>query len=562
MQNSQYDAVVVGSGAAGCFAAKELTEQGLRVLLLEAGPDISAADFLPRPSKPEKRGIHLWPRIKATLLGQHVQARLVFFNQRFKHFFVNDRHHPYFTPKGSPFLWIRGRQIGGRLHTFGRVLLRWSDLDFKGKSLDGQGQDWPISYADIAPYYDEVEEYLGVRGNCDHIASLPDGRYSAAVALVPPEQTFKKKVEQLWPERHVVSWRYMLPFPKRIPTPLLDAKATGLLTYKANTIAARISCDHSGRKATSIECVDTRTGEHLSAEGKIFVICGSPIETARLLLNSKSERYPNGIGNTNDTLGRYFMDQCPSIVYANVSFSKGSFKDKTGVEDEVYPPSSGFYIPRYENITPGPDRSFYRGYTFQGMLGRVPVHENENSKFVAMGFGEMLPYADNRITINERRTDRWGIPTPTIHCKLHENEKSLLEEQKNSIINMIEHTGGSVEFFGSPLGLVEKGRGAFPDAGLLGRFIFRRSFHMSMPMGAAIHESGGARMGHDPKTSYLDAYNRCWEVPNLLVTDASSFVSSGAVGTTLTVMALTVRACRHAAQKINKNSWRVRETFD
>lgn len=551
MQDTQYDAVVVGSGAAGCFAVKELTEQGLRVLLLEAGPDISAADFPPRPSRPEKRGIHLWPRIKASLLGQHIQARLVFFNQRFKHFFVNDRHNPYITSKGSPFLWIRGRQIGGRLHTFGRVLLRWSDLDFKGKSLDGQGEDWPISYADIAPYYAEIEEYLEVRGNRDHVASLPDGNYATTVALVAPEQTFKEKVEQLWPGRHVVSWRYMPPFPKRIPKPLLDAQATGLLTYKANTIAARILCDQSGRKATSIECIDAHTRQRVNIAGKIFIICGSPIETTRLLLNSKSKRYPNGIGNTNDTLGRYFMDQCPSIVYANVSFSKGLFKDETGIEDSVYPPSSGFYIPRYENTSSGSNHSFYRGYTFQGMLGRIPVEENENSKFVAMGFGEMLPYPDNRITVDERRVDRWGIPVAIVHCKLHKNEKILLEKQQNSIVNMIEKTGGSVEFYGSPIDFVEKGMGAFPDAGLIGRFIFRRSFHMSMTMGAAIHESGGARMGNDPKTSYLDAYNRCWEVPNLLVTDASSFPSSGSVGTTLTVMALTVRACRQAAQKMN-----------
>lgn len=212
----RFDAIVVGSGPSGSIAAKELTERGLDVLLLEAGRNITEADFKPPPeTRPRAQGIGLLPRVRSALRGQHVQARRAFFRAATDPFLVDDRENPYTTPKAEYFLWIRGRQLGGRLHSYGRVLQRMSDHDFKGASTVGRGEDWPISYADLAPWYDRVEEFVGVYGNADGIAELPDGRYCGPGLLNSIEQEFKEKVEARWPQRRVVCWRYAAPNPHR-----------------------------------------------------------------------------------------------------------------------------------------------------------------------------------------------------------------------------------------------------------------------------------------------------------------------------------------------------------
>ena len=545
MSHILYDALVIGSGAAGSFAVKELTAQGLSVLLLEAGPAIGPKDFDPTRKKEPASTINIWERARATLKGQPIQARAAFFTERFSHFFVNDRKNPYTTPADAPFLWIRGRQGGGRLHSFGRVLLRWTDDDFKIATRTGKGEDWPVSYDDLAPFYDEVESYLGLHGNEDHVSTLPDGVYAKPASLSPAEEVFKQTVESRWPERHVVSWRYIAPETQRIPRPLRDAQATGRLTIRYDAVVRRITADEYTGRATGAEFVDRTTGKVEMVRAAAVVLCASPIESVRLLLTSASARHPEGLGNSSGVLGRYFMDQLPCLAFGSFAKVKGWALDKSATEDPFYNPSGGIFIPRFDQVAGAAPRG---DFNYQGSVGRAPVSDDTPARLAFFGFGRMLPYADNRITLDPRRKDAWNIPVPHIRCAMHQEEHDLLRQQEQTLVDMVRDAGGDLEFIGSPHGLKEMGRGAFPDADIVSRFVFRKWFKKTMCMGAAIHESGGARMGASSQTSILNPWNRSWDVPNLIVTDASAFPGSGVAGTTLTVMALTIRACRKLAQ--------------
>jgi len=548
MSTPRFDAIVIGSGPSGSFAVKELTDQGLSVLLVEAGPEIFPKDFDPasKPKKPWPINIH--ERAWATLTGQAIQSRAAFFKGFMRKFYVNDREHPYTTPKDAPFIWIRGRQSGGRAHMYGRVLLRWTDTDFKAKSTTGQGVDWPISYADIAPFYDEVETYLGLYGNNDGLASLPDGKYVGSAKLSPSEKTLKAAVEQRWPERHVVAFRSVAPDPKRMMRPLREAIASGKLSVRYNTIARQILTD--GGKATGVELVDRNTGAVSTAEAGHIVVCASPIESVRLLLNSKSADHPNGLGNSSGNLGRYFMDQLPVLAMGRFPQPKEAWTgDDSQPADPFYGSGGGIFIPRFDNAgTPASPGHF----GFQGVFGRGTAAPGEHLDLMAMGFGQMQPHEDNRITLDKSKKDRWGIPAPLIRCKINPEDEKTLANEEQSFIDMVTEGGGQVEFMGSPRGMREWGRGAYPKADPVSRFFFRLFFKRVMVMGAAIHESGGARMGHNPKDSVLNQYGQCWDAPNVYVTDASAFAGAGVSGTTLTIMALTVRACRHLAGSLKR----------
>jgi choline dehydrogenase-like flavoprotein len=551
MHGKQYDALVVGSGAAGSFAAKELTQRGLEVLLLEAGPNITEDDFKV-PDHPRQKGINLMTRALAVLKGQYIQARLSFFGEQFKHLFVNDWKNPYTTPPEDFYLWIRGRQLGGRLHLYGRVLLRMSDYDFKAASRDGFGVDWPISYADLAPYYDRVEECMGVYGSRDGVRNLPDGRYSHAPKLTVLEQAFKANVEARWPERSVVSWRYAAPNLKRVPLPILAARETGRLTIRTDAIVKRITVDPGNGKATGAEFIDRLTKKTETASAHVIVLCASTIESVRLLLNSATPKHPNGLANSTGMLGRYFIDQCPSQIYGSVPGTKGWELDDSAPPDPFYTPAGGVYIPRFQNLDSVTHPKFLRGFAVQGAIGRGYIPDDRPAVFGLMGFGETLPYFNNRITLDRHRKDAWGIPAPHIKCSLAQNEHELLREQTRSIREMAQSCGYKIAFSGSALGL-EPEIEAFPDADRFSRFIFRTSFKKSMAVGAAIHECGGARMGNDPASSVLNSYNQCWDIKNLFVTDGSCFPSSGTVGPALTIMALTARTCEYIAQEYKTN---------
>lgn len=549
MDSKQFDVIVVGSGASGSFAAKELTERGLEVLLLEAGVNITPDDFKTDFGGPREKGIQLWARVRATLTGQPIQAKVAFYGRQQRHLFVNDKEHPYTTPSDKPYLWIRGKQLGGRLHTYGRMLLRWSDYDFKAASRDGHGIDWPISYADLAPYYDRAEEFLGIRGCPERIPNLPDGKFVGPSKLTAAEKEFKEVTEATWPGRRATSWRYMPPNGKRVPQMILAAKETGKLTVRTDAVVRRVLTDTAGSRATGVEFVDRLTHEVHTASAAVIMVCASTIESVRLLLNSANERHPHGLGNSSGVLGRYFMDQVPNLILGTVPARTGWEADDTVPPDPFYGVTGGVYIPRFENLDQVTNPKFVRGFAYQGTIGRLFSRDGSPAKFGIMGFGEMLPHPENRITLNASRTDAWGVPIPHISCSMRENELAMLKEQSKAIKEMVRNAGLDFEFCGSYVDLEEGPNGAFPDADPVSRTLFRLNFRKSMTIGAAIHESGGARMGSDPATSVLNAHNQCWDVPNLFVTDASSFPSGGCAGTTLTLMALTIRASEFIASQ-------------
>lgn len=543
-----YDALIVGSGASGMFAAHELTRQGLKVLLLEAGPEIGPEHFDPAYA-PRQTQINLWQRAKATLTGKGVAARAAFFDGRMRHLFVDDRKNPYTTPKDAPYLWIRSRQSGGRTHVFGRVLMRWSDDDFRIGSRTGRGPDWPFAYADLEPFYGEVEDLLGIYGLPDHVPTMPDSRYTHPAGLTEAEKLFKARVETRWPERRVTAWRYIGHDPSRMLPPLRLARANGL-EMRHNLMARRILTDASGRRATGIEAIDTRTGAVEQFAARSVVLCASPVESVRLLLNSASSQHPAGIGNAADLLGRYFVDQLPMVAAGIFPAVKGVGRDEAALADPFYRPSGGIFLPRF--LTPAGTAA--TDYAYQGSIGRSPVAPDAPSAFSFFGYGQMQPTRDNRVSLDPSRKDAWGVPVPHIRLKMGPADIDTLKRETAALVETVTGAGAQLSYTGSPLGLTEYGRGAYPDADPLSRFAFRTLFTKTMVMGAAIHEAGGARMGTDPRESVLNPYNQLWDMPNLLVTDASAFPSGGVSGTTLTIMAMTVRATRHLAEELGRGA--------
>ena len=542
-----YDAIVVGSGASGSIAVKELTERGLEVLLLEAGRDIDESDFVPAPpSPPAAMSIDLAGRIKAGLQGQIVQARRAMFQEQKNKFLVNDLHHPYST-QGGDFLWIRGQMLGGRLHSYGRVLLRASDHEFQGASVGVGGEDWPLSYSDLEPFYDRVEEFLGVYGTNEGIDSLPDGKYRGTSLLTSAEKQFKSTVESRFGDRTVVPWRYAAPNLHRVPLGIVAARETGRLTTRTDAIASRITLDPSTKLADGVVFVDRHTRQEHRATADVVVVCASTIESVRLLLNSATDGHADGLGNSSGALGRYFMDQTPSLLFGADPSHPGAERVDPAPPDPYYPPVGGVYIPQFENVDARTRSDYVHGWAMQGTIGRIPVPDGAPGTVGLMAFGEMLPYRDNRVTLHPRRKDRWGIPIPRIRLRITDNERALMRDKVAGLRAMSEANGYSVNFAGSALGLDSKK--VWPDADPFSRALFIAAFKKSMAMGAAIHECGGARMGSDPMTSVLNGHNQSWDVPNVFVTDSSSYVTNGAVGPTLTIMALTARACEYIAEQ-------------
>jgi len=546
LDSKHFDAVVIGSGASGSIAVKELTERGLDVLLLEAGRDLTPEDFTPiPPSKPKAMSIDLIGRGKAALKGQYRQARRAMFQESKSKFLVNDAHSPYATD-GADFLWIRGRIMGGRLNSYGRVLLRASDHEFKAASLDGIGIDWPISYADVEPWYERVERFLGIYGTSDNLPNLPDSVYRGPSPLTAAERKFKETVEGRWPERHVVPWRYAAPNPHRTPLGVVAAEATGRLTKRTDAVVSKITINPKTGRADGAVFIDRVAKTEHRVHADIVMLCASTIESVRLLLNSATDGHPNGLANSSGLVGRYFMDQTPSLLFGSAPEFPGAEVNDPAPADPYYAPVGGVYMPHFTNVD-GPDGSdFARGWSVQGTIGRIPVPEGSGGTVGLMGFGEILPYYDNRISLHSWRKDAWGIPIPKIRLKITDNERALMRAQAKGLREMAEASGFKVNFVGTADGLGE-GK-IWPDADPISRLIFRVGFPMSLAMGAAIHECGGARMGSDPGDSVLNEFNQTWDVPNLYVTDSSCFTTNGAVGPTLTIMALTARAAEHAAQ--------------
>ena len=516
-----YDAIVVGSGAAGSWAAKELTEGGLNVVLLEAGRDLDIPhDF---PSDAQLRVMGIGGRIKSAIKGQHVQVRCSSFADTTKQFYVSDRENPYTTAKGKEFLWFRGRQLGGRLHTWWRHVPRMSDYELKAASVRGDGLDWPLSYDDLAPYYDVVERTLGVHGEPAGIENCPDGRFIGPAKTTKIETAFLAGVEKRLPDIRVTYARKTKYDNERIPLPIRFALATGRLEIRTDAIASRLLIDeHSGR-ATGVEYVERLTKKTRAVRGKVVVLCASAIESVRILLNSKSAKHPAGVGGASGQLGRYL---CDHVSYTQAgTVSEGDVE--LGLNEDGFDfGGTGLYIPSFCEKE---SKDFPGGYGIQVAIGRgAPV-------WIMSGFGEMQPRYENHLSLDTTVKDAWGIPVPRIECSLSPSDVKMVEHMKRRLPEIATAGGLTV---GKNL---EVGRWNLPVR-LIQSLVLAECG--ALWPGAAIHETGGARMGDKPDDSVLNSYCQCWDADNVFVTDGACFVSPGYQNPTLTMMALTVRACQ------------------
>ncbi len=545
-----FDVIVVGAGATGGIAAKELTEKGLKVLLLEAGPSLDESLFH-RPGL--KRAVNSFDRIKAGIKGRFTQARASWFSPDKDFLFVNDFENPY-TYSKDYYLWVRGRQVGGRFLTWGRVAVRMSDYDFKAASRDGIGMDWPISYDDLVPYYDKVEEFLGLWGREDGIENMPDGKFFKQAGLSSLEEKLSDTVQAKWPERKITPWRYVrneatiadASGKKRVTSPLAAAQATGLLTLRSDAVVARVNIDKATGKANGVTFIDRLTKQSHTVNGKHVMLCASTIESVRLLLNSATDEYPNGLANSSGTLGKYFMDQTQAMLFGIVPTHKGC-----ELVDGKHPGDNhgGFLIPRFQNLN-GNTAGYKRGFNIQGMVGRIPVPDFLPMLFGMTAQGEMLPREENQIRLHKRRKDAWGIPIADITISMSDNERKLAQASVDTIQEIAKEMGWQPEIVVSILGIHNRGN-LMPTASWFERLMFRLSWKKSLAFGSAIHECGGARMGNDSSNSVLNKHNQSWDIPNLYVTDSSCFVTNAACGPTLTTMALTARACEHLVSQYN-----------
>jgi choline dehydrogenase-like flavoprotein len=554
--STDFDAIVIGSGITGGWAAKELTEAGLKVLVLERGREVEHGRDYPTehaaPWNMPFRGEGNPARYRAEY---PIQSTHFLFNEYAEHFFVKDSEHPYLSDPEHPFKWFRGYQVGGRSLIWGRQCNRWSDLDFGANARDGHGADWPLRYRDLAPWYDRVEEFIGVSGDPIGLPQLPDGPYLPAMALNCGEQVFKERVEAAFPDRAVTIGRVaVLTRPHRgrgachycgpcergcsvgayfssQSATLPAARATGRLTLLPHRLVERIAYDPARRRAVAVEVIDASTRARSRYSARLIFVCASTLGTTQILLNSRSETFPRGLGNSSGVLGRYLMDQ---------GYSSSLVARIPGLEDRYYYGNrpNTLYVPRFHNLGARPDRPFLRGYALQGRAWRPGWQRGKvlpgfGAAFkdalrrpgpwmlVLVGSAECLPRADNFVELDEQRPDRWGIPQLRIHFRFGDNEKLLAEDARSEALAMAKAAGLEV---------------------------LRASGEL-MPPGSAIHEMGTARMGRDPNTSVLNGYNQMHDVANVFVSDGACMASSACQNPSLTYMALTARACQYAVEQ-------------
>lgn len=547
-----YDAVVVGSGAAGGMAATELCLQGLKVLLLEAGPDLNiATDFKHHTQRWELpfRG-DIRPRERA----KYNYAA----NEWNKPHFVNEQENPY---TGKKYVWVRARAVGGKTLHWGLVSLRFSPRDFHAASFDGFGDNWPISYEDVEPYYTQVEKMIGVCGHTDHLENNPDSHFLKPVPFTCPEWIFKNSVESKLPERHVIYGRSAVatePINGRVPCHycghcgrvcnvaaafsskgvlLPIAQKTGNLTLRPDAVAWKVLMDGNG-KARSVLFIDRLSRQPEEAFGKVIVLGAGTLESTRILLNSKDSEHSNGLANSSGVLGKYF---CEQIMAGDVSGVVPKLVGQISPLGSARPDGTGFYIPRFRNLKEK-RQDFIRGYGFEGGGGsselpgfgrKVPGFgagfkdqiKKMNAGMVGIGsFGEVLARPENYVDIDPVVRDAWGIPVLRFNIEWGPNELAMAKD------------------------MVETQREMFKAAGI--EVLGERT--QALAPGWSIHEAGTARMGDDPRKSVLNKFNQTHEVKNLFVTDAAAFVSSTEKNPTLTILALAKRAADYIADQMRR----------
>ncbi|MFY0655023.1 MAG: GMC family oxidoreductase [Cyclobacteriaceae bacterium] len=554
-----YDAIVIGSGISGGWAAKELCENGLKTLVLERGRLVEHVKDYPTmnddPWDMELRGT-VGPEDRRK---QKTIARVGFLGETNKHFFANDEENPYTETK--PFLWVRAHQMGGRSLVWGKQCYRWSNLDFEANAKDGYGVDWPIRYKDIEPWYTYVEKFAGISGEALGLPQLPDSHFLPPMELNCVEKDIKARIEKNFPGRNMIIGRaahltkaingrgkcqyrnrcgrgcpYGAYFSSNAVT-LPAANATGNLTIRPYSIVNSIIYDDEKGKATGVRIIDAETNETIEYNTKIIFCNASALSTTQILLNSTSSRFENGLGNDSGELGHNLMDH---------TYRVGAMGEVDGHEDSYYKGRrpNGIYIPRYANIDEQTSTDkFLRGFGYQGGGGRAGWDTGANQEsfgadfkdnlmkpgpweFFITGFGECLPYHENKVSLDKNNLDKWGQPTLAIDCEFKENEKAINKQIQEDAVEMLEKAGVQ---------------------DIVG-------FDNEHEPGYGIHEMGTARMGRDPKTSVLNGTNQVHAAMNVFVTDGACMTSSSCVNPSLTYMALSARAANHAVSELKKKN--------
>lgn len=559
-KENTYDAIVVGTGISGGWAAKELTEKGLKTLVLERGRDVKHLVDYPTMTKEPWQLPHANNLPAEELKFYPVQSRTNWVNQANKHWWVKDTENPYTEIK--PFDWIRGYHTGGRSIMWGKQTYRLSDLDFEANAKEGIGVDWPIRYKDMAAWYDYVESYIGVSGRAEGLPQLPDGKFLPPMDLNCVEELLRGKLAEKFgrtvtigrvahltaalphdPSRGICQSRNMCDrgcpygayFSSNSST-LPAAEKTGNMTLRPHSIVHSIIYDEKKGKAIGVKVLDAETKAEMEFFSKIIFLNASTLGSTHILLNSTSGRFPNGLGNGSDQLGRNLMDH---------QYRAGADAKVEGFEDQYYigRRPNGIYIPRFRNIGKDKCPDFIRGFGYQGGAGReewsrgvkeMSFGEDLKNKLTSpggwtigiTGFGECLPYQENRVTLNNDKKDIYGLPTLNIDADWKANEIAMRKDMIESAAEMLEAAG----------------------------FKEITTFDNPDNMGLGIHEMGTARMGNDPKTSVLNKWNQVHEAPNVFVTDGAAMTSSGCQNPSLTYMALTARAADHAVGELKKGN--------
>jgi len=558
MADNTFDAIVVGSGISGGWAAKELTEKGLKVLMLERGKNIEHIKDYPSTTKDPWEFPHRSGRTQQMIKDYPVLKRDYPLNENSLDWWCSDKDHPYTEIKR--FDWFRGYHVGGRSLMWGRQSYRWNKWDFEANAKEGIAVDWPIRYDDLASWYSYVEKFAGIQGSKEGLDVLPDGEFMTAMEMNVVEKDIAARIKEHYKgSRHMFIGRSAnitasiqgrtqcqyrnkcalgCPFGGYFSTQsstLPAAIKTGNLTLRPFSIVTKVIYDKDTKKAKGVEVLDSETNKTYEFYSKIVFLNASTLNSTWILLNSATEVWPDGLGSTSGALGHNLMDHHLGV---NASGTVEGYEDKV-----IYGRRpSGIYIPRFRNVY-NDKRDYLRGFGYQGAASRQGWNRDVAELSIGSdyketltepgvwtmgmgGFGEILPYHENKITLDKTKTDKWGLNVLAIDCELKENENKMRQDMMNDGIEILEAAG------------VKNVKGKIGDG----------------TPGRGIHEMGTARMGRDPKSSVLNAHNQVWDCKNVFVTDGACMTSASCVNPSLTYMALTARAADFAVSELKKGN--------
>jgi choline dehydrogenase-like flavoprotein len=555
---NNYDAIVIGSGISGGWAAKELTERGLKTIMLERGRNVEHIKDYVSATKESWEFPHRGDRTQEMIKAYPVLKRDYPLNEKNLDFWANEKDCPYTEVKR--FDWYRGYQVGGRSLMWGRQSYRFSDFDFAANAKDGIAVDWPIRYKDISPWYDHVEKFAGISGNRDGLPQLPDGQFLPPMEMNCLEKDVAGRIKTHFkgsrlmtigrtanltvPHQGRTACQYRdrcwlgCPFGAYFSTQsstLPAAMATGNLTLRPFSIVTEIIYDKDTKKAKGVRIIDAETNESIEYFAKIIFLNASTLNSTWLMMNSAKDVWEGGLGSSSGELGHNLMDH---------HFRCGAEGKSDDFEDKYYygRRANGIYIPRYRNIN-GEKNDYIRGFGYQGSASRKGWSQDVAELSIGsdlksflqepgqwtmgiMGFGEMLPYHENQISLDKTTKDKWGLPVLAIDCEIKDNEHKMRIDMMNDAAEML--TAGGLK-----------------DV---------KTYDRGYAPGMGIHEMGTARMGLDPKTSVLNGNNQIWDCKNVFVTDGSCMTSAACVNPSLTYMALTARAADFAVNELKKGN--------